>query len=308
MNTKTLSYYAELAYSILHNENSLQYAKDKEIISNFFTKFILDDYLTNENIIILKSRLSLIDSYYSTNVNNYRLFGIEDIIEGIKSIANSDYNFIEKIKYYVECIKVNDFTEEVKLGEISYFFERKYGIDKLGNNSSHATSLISKYCYFLTNYKFPIYDSLVKDNYKSIANYFGISFEYCNNNFVLFDKFVSKMLVLNRDINDLNKLDNLMWLFGKIKKGNFSLILSKENYIKLIDIIKRQNSDFKDKISSKRIDETISNFVLKQHNALNQFHFFDNKILEFIEFVRTVIDYQDKRYNTANKCITTSKH
>lgn len=210
MITKTISYYAELAYSVLHDENTLQYAENKEVIKSFFSNNILEDYLSNENILILKSRLTLIDSYYSTNVNNYRLFAIEDIIEGIKSIANSDYEFKEIIRYYVDCIRENDFTDEVKLGEISYFFEKKYGIDKMGNSSGHATSLISKYCYFLTKYKFPIYDSLVKDNYNEIAMYFGISLEYCNNNFHLFDKFVSIMLVINRDINDLNKLDNLM--------------------------------------------------------------------------------------------------
>ncbi len=84
-----------------------------------------------------------------------------------------------------------------------------------------------------------------------------------------------------------------MWLFGKIRKGSFSLILSKENYLILIDIIKSQNLEFNDKISSKSIDEAISNFVLKQDNDLNQYQLFDKKIIEFIEFVRNVTNQID---------------
>jgi hypothetical protein len=72
-------------------------------------------------------------------------------------------------------------------------------------------------------------------------------------------------------------LDNLLWLIGKINRGNYSLILDKEKYINLVSkikVIKNQKSEDVDKIIKKYITENINslNDVFSQ-NQINMIIF-----------------------------------
>lgn len=283
---KTLVYYAELSYSILHNENSLQYKEDKEAIQLLFSKFNLQNYNEKEAGLIIKCRLSLIDSYYSTNVTKFRKYGIDDIIMHIKDFANSDKEFVSKVLNYISSIEKNEWDDDKAFYDVSSLLETDYGIDKQGKIFGNATSLLSKYCYFITHYNFPIYDSIVMNNYKTIANHFEVSLEHCKS-YVHFDKFISIMVALNHDIKNFNKLDNLLWLFGKINMGNYSVILSKEKYLKLIDVTKASVSRLID-VKSDEFDELISLYISNNLFRLKDLEVFDNSQVEFIEFVYSI--------------------
>ncbi|MBV6484523.1 MAG: hypothetical protein KFKLKKLM_01029 [Flavobacteriales bacterium] len=218
---ENLNYYADLAYKIL--EKSTNYNRGKKIISEIF-KIQPNNDLHFSDIVIL--RLTVIDSYYSTQMNK-RLFGIEDIANKIEEFKTDDF-----LKKQCEIFLVNP-TETNS--NISKLFENNYGIQKNGKESGQAASLISKYLYFLMKYEFPIYDSLAKQSYSTIkSNYqlnniqkigFKFSIDY-------FQKIKTFKEFLK--IESYNKLDNLLWLIGKVNKKSFSLILNRDSYIKQI--------------------------------------------------------------------------
>lgn len=122
--------------------------------------------------------------------------------------------------------------QEVPLLEL---FEKKFGIRKNGLCGSRATSLLSKYCYFMTNFNFPIYDSLVLRHYKKLAFHFSLKDMrfYKQPKFITF---LDSMKYLNKEVNDFNKLDNLLWLYGKIEDDSFSLILKKHQFLELVEL------------------------------------------------------------------------
>lgn len=218
---ENLNYYADLAYNIL--ENSTNYKRGKKIISEIF-KIQPNNDLHFGDIVIL--RLTVIDSYYSTQMNK-RIFGIECLAKEICELFNND----ETLK-----LKCESFLENPsKTNEISKLLMGNYGIQKNGEKSGQAASLISKYLYFLMKYEFPIYDSLAKQSYSTIkSNYqlnniqkigFKFSIDY-------FQKIKTFKEFLK--IESYNKLDNLLWLIGKVNKKSFSLILNRDSYIKQI--------------------------------------------------------------------------
>jgi len=143
----------KLAPKILENTS---YKWAKEIISEMF-KIQRKNYL--ETIFF---RLTIIDSYYATQMNK-RLYGIEDLANKIEKLG-MDKRINKRLEDYIAHGFEND-------KEIKDLFEcKKIGIDKTGEDFGGAMSLISKYFYFVTDYKFPIYDSLAKKSYSLIAN------------------------------------------------------------------------------------------------------------------------------------------
>src|SRR5690606_32084798 len=116
--------------------------------------------LSLSDIVIL--RLTVIDSYYSTQMNK-RIFGIEDIANKIEEFKTDDF-----LKKQCEIFLDNPTKSN---SDISRLFEDKFGIHKNGNESGQAASLISKYLYFLMDYKFPIFDSLAIESYKTLIKY-----------------------------------------------------------------------------------------------------------------------------------------
>lgn len=238
-NLSDLKEKAELAFEIL--ESNTGYSKGKLIIKGFFEN---NDKLTKE---IIEKQLTLIDSYYSTNMAR-RYYGIEEIAEFmISNITNSKE---ELKKRFIEFAKEphNDY-------KIKDLFNNHYGYKKTGEPFGKAISLISKYAFFITDFNFPIYDTIVREVYPNLTGYY-----IDENNFLDFI-LKTRELLEQSNISNYNKLDNLLWLIGKINRGNYSLILDKEKYINLVSKIKgikNQKSEDVDKIIKKYITENIT--------------------------------------------------
>ena len=231
--------YANLAQRILEDEN-IGYLKNKISISRRFEEEIFGDPKE------LISRLTIIDSHYSTQMNK-RLFGIEEIAEAIKEIEDSD----------LKNKAINYFNNNENREFFNTLFGKKYGYNKKGEQTKKAPSLISKYLYFLTEYNFPIYDNLAKESYESIRKmYRNYGLESLGNNYN--ENYFEKISKLNgiSEINDFDKLDNLLWLMGKIKRGSFSLILNKNKYLELVNPI-----EFEEELKSKEIDKKIREHI-----------------------------------------------
>ncbi len=207
---------AGLANQVLHNQT--KYFTDKKIVNEIFD-FTSSKYSPQAII----SRLTIIDSYYSTQMNK-RYYGIEDIADKIWEI--SPENEDEVIRCFV------DFAKNHQNGRVyDLFFHKNYGIHKNGVDAGIAISLISKYAYYQTKFEFPIYDRLTKEVYPLIVKkYFP---EYINNysidskDIIQFIKSINKLNELS-EIKNYDRLDNLLWLSGKILNGNFSLVFKEK--------------------------------------------------------------------------------
>jgi hypothetical protein len=224
MKTENLKNLAHIAHEILND--SAEYKANKDLIYSLFLE-------QTPSLEIIQLRLTVIDSYYSTQMNK-RLYGISELAIALKQIG-TDQETKEKLTLFIENKNSPDIDD---------LFSKKYGIDKQGKESKLAVSLISKYFYFLNQFQFPIYDSLVRINCHKIFG--GESLTKLN-----IQKYFKKIIELNEEnkIKDFEKFDNLCWLYGKIAKGSFSLILGKDAYQKLI-----KNIDFSSHISTKKIE------------------------------------------------------
>lgn len=201
MNIKKI---ADLAYNAINlKDNDTPYLKNKKLIKQIFKLNI------KEKIIL---RLTVLDSFYSTNMNK-RYFGIEELAEELKKF-NNDKRLIQTAKRFLK-----DPKNSKEMGFIG-LFEKEYGQNKNRNGGQKAISLISKYLYFLTDYKFPIYDNLVRWGIGSPSEKNAV-------------KFYEKMVNLNKNssINNFDKLDSFLWVFGKIyKNNNYSGIWTKKEW------------------------------------------------------------------------------
>lgn len=253
--------YAKLAEEIL--EKAEEYIQGKKLIYSFFKN-------ENENLDLetIKLRLTIIDSMYSTNMSR-RLFGISDLSKEILEISQHKDSLLKsKLKIFI-----NKNTNEE---EIKKLFNKKFGIDKRGINKGKAVSLISKYFYFLTKFEFPIYDSLVKDYLPEVIKKHFLKIEgSTNKNPVDTFKYIINCNKKS-EIEDFNILDNMCWLYGKVKKGSYSLILNKENYKKLIREINVE------KLKSEDIDKEIYSYVKENISNLPMFTGDEKKFIELV--------------------------
>jgi hypothetical protein len=213
--TKNLAKIALTAFDILNTDTDYVHAKN--LIKTYFNK---EETNKKDQIFM---RLTLIDGFYSTQLNK-RLFGIEDLVDSIYKIAKTDKELIELALNFIEKPQRNALFKLI--------CEKEYGINKKGESFGKASSLITKYLYFLTNYKFPIYDGLVKVIYPKISTkHFSKNLPSIGQDCSL-DFFIGiKKLNEESGINSFDKLDNLLWLSGKIQNNSYQLILSKFNYI-----------------------------------------------------------------------------
>lgn len=260
INSKTyeLSTFADIAYNILNKDTD--YIKSKKIISKIFNK----NWGNRSDTV--KFRLTIIDNFYSTQMNK-RFFGIDDLADKLKNFT--DEILVIKCKEYLD--------SENKDNEIGNLFEDTYGIHKLGKDGGRAGSLISKYLYFLTNYEFPIYDSLVKISYGYIrTKYAHLEIpkleSKCGNPY--FESIVKLKDV--SEIDTYNKLDNLLWLIGKLTNGSLSLILNKDRYK---DLLKKLNISEWSK--NKKPNELIRKRIRSNFKDL---HFFKKNEIKFIKY------------------------
>ena len=255
-----LNYFAQLASNIL--SNNTKYQKDKEIIKSIFT-----DTLNNNNKVI--ARLSTIDGFYSTQMNK-RFWGIEEISEAINNISTDDDTIINLANQFINNTQTDN--------PIYNLIVDNYGYKKNGRVYGRASSLVTKYLYFVTGFQFPIYDSLIRSSYESISsrlpqNRLPVLSNSCG--IVFFNAI--KMLSSVSEINDFDILDNLLWLYGKIREGSFSLILQKDVYLTLVDNVMTNHLDIS-------IDNAIREYLQNQANDEQIINSLGNDLRNFCVF------------------------
>ena len=203
---------------------------------------------TTEDIL---ARLTLIDSMYSTQMSrryyvvmlhsafqrsmystqmSRRYYGLEELAKVLAEINQNKP--LEKA--FIDFLKDKSYDPFVIKGKKTNLFSEKYGIGKNGEDKGQAVSLISKYAYFETEFRFPIYDSIVREMYPRIWNYCGFKekmLEIKANDMVSFIEAID-LLIRQLDCTDVtyDTLDRVLWYVGKIYRGNLSLVLSREEY------------------------------------------------------------------------------
>jgi hypothetical protein len=236
----------KLAVKILKDS---PYQKQKERITKIFNLTSDND---PEDIML---RLIVIDSSYSTNMNK-RYFGFEDLTKLIIDLPKPLSNMFNK------------FVEDNFI-----IMTKKIGINKqldLEKERQHAFSLLTKYLYFLTKYEFPIYDSLVFYELKEMGTLKGPR-KPSKDYFQIINKLLKKYTNFKIFVDDLDKY---FWLCGKIRNGNLSLVLNREEYKEFVDkskifsedMKKIQKKENKSKKDQRKIIKTIveSNFTKKK--------------------------------------------
>lgn len=219
---KEFNEYTNLAVKILQGDTD--YIRGKKIISDIFR---INRDSRFETIMF---RLTIIDSYYSTQMNK-RLFGLDDLAYRFTEITRDDQTLKSMCIEYI--------AEPKKDSDLDNLFNGRYGIRKTGHDAGHAVSLITKYLYFLTEYQFPIYDNLVKISYPLIKRkYPALNINSLDEKFsnLFFDN-ISELNTVTKT-NDFNRLDNFLWLIGKLTEGSLSLILNKKRYLQLVEKMK----------------------------------------------------------------------
>jgi hypothetical protein len=217
-NQNNLAALALLAHNAL-NGGDTEYARNKALIAQFFRPSCAVEH--KEEV-----RLTLIDSLYSTNVSSRRLFGISDIAQSLRgAFPGGDKEIKAQAALWIK----NGFDNENPLYPL---FAANYGVNKGGGGGEAAYSLLSKYLYFATGYAFPIYDALGK-------KYFSIAQRKARRTGKKgqpdFQKRfrVLKAIMDDTGIGGFDQLDNLFWLYGKVKESSLSPVLNKARYAEL---------------------------------------------------------------------------
>ena len=199
---KELQKFMVLAKNIL--EDGTPYSRNRKVIDSLFK--IKSDLSYREIVYI---RLAVIDSFYSTNMKKH-VGGMENLAKAIVNISKDDDDLKDKI---------NEYKTSLEQTDIKALFETSYG-----SPSARASSLISKYFYFVTEHDFPIEDSLLKENVNRVLNFFGYNFPQHSKN--------EHKTTLIRDLLEFQPIkgcyssfDNLVWLYGKISRESFSLVM-----------------------------------------------------------------------------------
>jgi hypothetical protein len=210
-NTTSLAALASLAHKAL-NAGGTEYTRVKKLISQFFHSALSAHSIE-------EVRLTLVDSLYSAKVVENRLFGITDIAKKLgEEFKNGDKEVKEKAAEWI----VNRFDNANPLYGL---FTAKYGVTQKNKNGIAAYSLLSKYLYFATDYSFPIYDSLGGKS-------FFIAGEKAPYNFQARFR-VLQNIMAESGIDSFDKLDNLLWLYGKIAAGGLAHAFDKKMYLDL---------------------------------------------------------------------------
>lgn len=299
---------ADLATKILETSGN-QYLCNKNLIKKLFSE-------TSGNYNDVLFRLTLIDSFYSTNMSK-TLYSLEDITNNILNISEKDEYIINESKSFME------FKDDISDNKIYKLIYQKFGFQKgeiitlkydnedervYGN---HAYSLISKYLYFLNKFDFPIYDRLAKKSYKIICKSIQQNKIFINNDTMLLNKMPEQFSIeYFRNISNLNKiskienynnLDNLLWLLGKINKGSYSLLLNKKDFENMITKINntKQFTNYK----SNKVDKHIAIYLYNDINILDDFDINQQLKGDLIKFVEFAYNLNKKANNIILKGI-----
>lgn len=224
-NHKKLLVLFEKIHSEKKNESGYSLGK-----STILKVFKATDGYSHEDIL---ARLTLIDSMYSTQMSR-RYYGLEELAVALADVHNRKH--LEEA--FLDFLKDKDLKPfeliNSKTVRTNLFIE-KYGIGKNGEDKGSAVSLISKYAYFETKFKFPIYDSIVREMYPRVWNYCGFPksemLEFKYNDMTSFVEMINLMISkLNSTYVNYDSLDRILWYVGKIYRGNLSLVLSRKEY------------------------------------------------------------------------------
>lgn len=223
-----------------NNNDGSAYSINRRIIYSTFTNASVDSDNLLDHIVL---QLTLIDNMYSTQMTR-RYYGIGELAEVLfllsgGSLNTLKYKFLEYLNNGHRHSPIFDFVSgHLKLykdgsdNRLSNLFSEGYGIGKDAKSKGTAISLISKYAYFLTDFQFPIYDSVVKEMYPKLCNYLFLE-----------NMPAIKVTDIARYINAIDSLrniigtsatydafDRLLWYVGKIHRGNLSLLLNMQDY------------------------------------------------------------------------------
>ncbi len=223
------------------------YRSQRRMIEDMFEKTGGEDY----SEVSIHLRLVVIDSLYSTNAG-YSYFSFEEMARKIKALGTED-----KAREYFADIARNPekYKVEKEDGTIedTTIFSLPYGIQKDGTPGSKQISLLSKYAYYcvLQDKKnalgFPIYDTLARKMFNKLKGKMHKEKAISQSDSIA--EYIEKMNALREAIfgdaepqrfdgyQQYDILDAYLWRMGKISNGNFSLLLSKEDYKQFIDNI-----------------------------------------------------------------------
>ena len=198
--------------------------------STILKVFKATDGYSHEDIL---ARLTLIDSMYSTQMSR-RYYGLEELAVALADVHNRK-NLEEAFLDFLKDKDLKPFELRNSKKVRTNLFIEKYGIGKNGEDKGSAVSLISKYAYFETKFKFPIYDSIVREMYPRVWNYCGFPksemLEFKYNDMTSFVEMINLMISkLNSTYVKYDSLDRILWYVGKSYRGNLSLVLSREEY------------------------------------------------------------------------------
>ncbi len=196
---------AKEAHILLNSENKegkSSFQKSKNAIKQLF----VNSEIPYKQLVLL--RLGIIDDFYSTNINksNDAIFILsEDIVN-----LGDDKVLKEKFIHFYNDEKYTD-------RDILQLFDKRRGwvLDKSTQkikNGNKSISLISKYAYFLTDFNFPIYDSMMR----KMLEKFGRKVK--NEDVVQYFREVKDLCDSNKI--SVDELDACGWLMGKMKEAS----------------------------------------------------------------------------------------
>lgn len=211
----------------------------------------------------IQVRLTLIDSMYSTQMNR-RYYALEELAEVLWELNGDKPKHLEELfEQFAQEKNASLFDYPNSKQKIYNLWSREYGIGKDGQSKGMAISLISKYAYFSTGYKFPIYDSIAREmilllcpgthvpsKTESLKNGSGKSYgEY------IIEWFLENISALCETYDtDFDHLDRLLWFVGKILRGNLSLVLTRQQYNNLLALKRKGAEESKKSKKSKKSD------------------------------------------------------
>lgn len=221
-------------------------------------------------------RLVVLNSYYSTNAD-YSYFSLERLAERIIDETTQFAGKSGKLPNdYFYDIVLQNLGKPTTIGKD--FFEASYGIQKIGTPGATLKSLISKYAYYcmMMDTKryplgFPIYDSLARESYHKVMKAMGLKpqmvktldegsiGEYISALNELREVIFGKgSTALFCGLQQFDILDAYLWWMGKLEGGNFSLLLTENEYKMLINYVKPTLQDGMD--INKHIADRLKNF------------------------------------------------
>lgn len=218
------------------------YSINKRIIYSTFTHAGVSRSDLLDHIIL---QLTLIDNMYSTQMTR-RYYGIGELAEVLFLLSGGSLNtlkdkFFEYLNNGHRHSPIFDFVsghlrryKDGSDNRLSNLFSEGYGIGKDAKSKGTAISLVSKYAYFLTDFQFPIYDSVVKEMYPKLCNYLFLE-NMPDIKVTDIAKYINAIDTLRNIIGTsatYDTFDRLLWYVGKIQRGNLSLLLSMEDYSK----------------------------------------------------------------------------